>query len=982
MEKKKCYNKTYIKQEEVIFPEITNFCPCPCSEITTESKFIKGHCLGIDVDYTVWKLKELVLDPITRDDTSRISQLLYEYEEGLQDGTYMVKHLPAVIDILIFLSENAKTVDDYRKHLSRMLDFCARPPLLETTSQGLICSDIMTQYFILLSHLLVALTSQEEILKVHEAFRSLLIRTAPSDPSAVKAVLCRTAMEGSNLALVLTDILNTSSPEGYPTVLESVFLISSVSSVCSHKMIEAGILNPLLIRLDLPYATQVFCKPPPAQKPLEGDEYSDDTMFLIMNILWTLTRSILPPKGTPVYLKDLRAPVQCALWGLRYGLKRHIQKSNNRKFNARIRNEMAMLVLVLLQLFPPWIIISSGIADDVFCFLNGCVSETIHVWSNDIKFVGSKENLVFVKILLLIVSNLTEVDACIPIMIERKVLQSLLQLIDVEYKNSKSIWSPSQFWYLFELALCILAKLVPKMPEEFVKYGGTQKLILILEWCLSNELDSQFTVNYTRTIYSIAKSKNSILLNDFREQQVILRLIKLIDHILDIDTLTMDHQRILTILLLGIEEIIKNEPSLQYLYGEKNIQIVTRMLERCLYRKQGDFQRDQRLLLAIGSYIWQCIIQCPTHFENFIDKGTIYTILDVIEIACSPVRCLFLGLLTDICDSAFCGQYLCTWRGIDKKKGFMSLLAKIWREEEIQIGVKKQSDGPIEDVELPQMGVEQWRTTYHNKIICDVSPTMIDMIGSSRSKIYGLRKIIEKYNEKYQMAKDHYKILINDLPIEDRVTMSCVDLYFRLKLGEAWVEVTKYLAQVGVAPLGMDGQVTFLMTKRHRSWGLFIQERQKKLKIMANNIEEIEEKDEYARIRDSLLAPTFDALDELEYVRRTTDRTYMLKMKDLQNQQVNASLNFPPGTDIMQCRRTHQDNVNVTAVLDQHLYFVGKHVPENDLDAIKVSPISPVESSVWINSSLYDADLSECSCCIEEESLESFKDSKKKTAMS
>lgn len=101
------------------------------------------------------------------------------------------------------------------------------------------------------------------------------------------------------------------------------------------------------------------------------------------------------------------------------------------------------------------------------------------------------------------------------------------------------------------------------------------------------------------------------------------------------------------------------------------------------------------LLLAIGSYIWGSIVPCPIHLKSFVDENTVYTIIDVIEIASSPVRCLFLGLLTDICENIFCGHYLCTWRGIDKNKGLISLLAMIWREEESEIGVRKRLDGTI-----------------------------------------------------------------------------------------------------------------------------------------------------------------------------------------------------------------------------------------------------------------------------------------------
>ena len=67
--------------------------------------------------------------------------------------------------------------------------------------------------------------------------------------------------------------------------------------------------------------------------------------------------------------------------------------------------------------------------------------------------------------------------------------------------------------------------------------------------------------------------------------------------------------------------------------------------------------------------------------------------LDIIEIASYPVRCLYLGALTDMCDSTFCGPCLCTWRGADKKTGLIALFMSIWREEEDRLGIKRRADG-------------------------------------------------------------------------------------------------------------------------------------------------------------------------------------------------------------------------------------------------------------------------------------------------
>lgn len=70
------------------------------------------------------------------------------------------------------------------------------------------------------------------------------------------------------------------------------------------------------------------------------------------------------------------------------------------------------------------------------------------------------------------------------------------------------------------------------------------------------------------------------------------------------------------------------------------------------------------------------------------------------------------------------------------------------------------------------MGTKQWTDTYHSQLTADASPTIIDMIGSVRSKIFSILKIIERDGDRYEIAKKHYKILLHQLPTKDRVRLS------------------------------------------------------------------------------------------------------------------------------------------------------------------------------------------------------------------
>lgn len=238
--------------------------------------------------------------------------------------------------------------------------------------------------------------------------------------------------------------------------------------------------------------------------------------------------------------------------------------------------------------------------------------------------------------------------------------------------------------------------------------------------------------------------------------------------------------------------------------------------------------------------------------------------------------------------------------------------------------------------------------TYFTKLARDSSPAIIDMIGSVRSKIYSIYKIIERDNERYLMAKEHYKILNDSLSLEDKITMSTINMYFALKLGQVWVEIAKFFEKSGITPLGMDGQAIFLITQRYYMWSEMTKERQARILQSMDKQKDIEEKDEYARIRNSKLIIALDAFDELDYIYRTTKRSNMLKKKHEQIKQVNLALKFPDDSDDAHCHRTFQDKIMVTAIFNQHQIMSSGLKLDTNLSQIKLKliPISPCDSYI------------------------------------
>lgn len=72
-----------------------------------------------------------------------------------------------------------------------------------------------------------------------------------------------------------------------------------------------------------------------------------------------------------------------------------------------------MIILIISITLPSWNLVSGGIADNVIKYLVGIESGSVRIFEKIIKFDRTIDNLHFEKILLLIVTHLAEVDACI-----------------------------------------------------------------------------------------------------------------------------------------------------------------------------------------------------------------------------------------------------------------------------------------------------------------------------------------------------------------------------------------------------------------------------------------------------------------------------------------------------------------------------------------------------------------------------------------
>ncbi|KAK0167140.1 hypothetical protein PV327_004576 [Microctonus hyperodae] len=880
---------------------------------TFSNKYIKKK----DSNYCIEKLSELIADPISRENKLWIDRLLNRFLLEVPINSYKVKHLPAIMTILEFLATKIQDIPEYKKYLNIMLDICAYPPLLEKSSEYLSCSDIIVHYFTVLGYLLVLIPNNQEIIKTLDIINKLLIRSTPVEISAIKLEFVHSAVEKSRLPLILSDLIQISSSEIFKDILDTTFNVASISNMCCHRMLGAGIFNYLICR---------FADSTSMNKLDENllKTHVHDEIIVLTNCLWLLLKSIFPPQTLPLYLKNLPAPDNNAM------------SKRSKKF-LMMRNDLAAIILGGIVALPSWRLVNCGIAEDIIAAAVVAVeSEETELTNND---------FIFIKTLFSILCYFSESGGLLSIMKESDLIVKMMINLKYEKLDGEIMNKSDQLSQLMSYKLRTLTILVPKMPEEFVKHRGSTKLLTIFDCCTSIEpLNTRDTLEIVKTICSIVSSKSSILLKDFREAGAIPIIYRFIERTQIFYQFLKAHQRILTFLVIIMELIMLKETELIENYKDQTIIILLKIMERCRHNENFNCSIDDRLLIAIGSYIGECIVWYPTISKKFIISNGLYIMLDIIEKASLFVRNVYFKSLVDLCTTPESIPYVCTWRDGNKKKGFMSLLAKCWREEEVKLNVKRTREGCIEDVELPLMEQAQWNSNFHTKSNHDFSPTIVSMIGSIRPKIYSIRKILLTNSELCDKSKEHYRILLEDLPVEDAITFCIIDQFFRFAQGQVWLEVLDYLQQVGVSPLGTDGQMLLVMNQRHRRCAVYVQDRQEKILSDAKRKELVEEQKEFIRIRDATLASALTAAKELDYIRRTTDENYRLRRKKEQINQINKALSFPTDANIDQCHRTFNDNWNITPISNQS-HSMRKNFSNSKEKNIILPPISPLTNS-------------------------------------
>eukprot|EP00072_Mus_musculus_P035149 XP_006503624.1 PREDICTED: cilia- and flagella-associated protein 69 isoform X2 [Mus musculus] len=380
------------------------------------------------------------------------------------------------------------------------------------------------------------------------------------------------------------------------------------------------------------------------------------------------------------------------------------------------------------------------------------------------------------------------------LLIDGKVILALFTYVKKPERLKIMEWSAAQYEELQLHAIATLSSVAPLLIEEYMSCHGNSRILAFLEWC--GHEDSYFIhgnsfhgtggrgnkfaqMRYTlRLLRAMVYLEDETVNKDLCERGVIHQLIEIFKTMMSRpaekeEAIALEIQSDTLLILSGLCE---NYIQRKEMFGTEGVDIVLHVMKTDPKNLQRGLGYNVLLFSTLDS-IWCCILGCYDSEDYFLEKEGIFLLLDILALNQKKFCNLILGIMVEFCDNPKTSAHVNAWRG-KKDLTAASLLIKLWRKEEKELGVKRDRNGKIVDTKRPLFtSFQEEQKTMPLPANCP-SIAVMDVAENIRAKIYAVLDKLDFEN-------------LPGLSAEDFVTLCIIHRYFDFKIGEIWNEVSE-----------------------------------------------------------------------------------------------------------------------------------------------------------------------------------------------
>ncbi|XP_036038018.1 cilia- and flagella-associated protein 69 isoform X2 [Onychomys torridus] len=378
------------------------------------------------------------------------------------------------------------------------------------------------------------------------------------------------------------------------------------------------------------------------------------------------------------------------------------------------------------------------------------------------------------------------------LLIDGNVILALFTYVKKPEKLKIVEWSAAQYEELQLHAIATLSSVAPLLIEEYMSCQGNARILAFLEWC--GREDSFFIhgnsfhgtggrgnkfaqMRYTlRLLRAMVYLEDETVNTDLCERGIIHQLIGIFKNMAikpdeKEEAITLEIQSDTLLILSGLcEHYIERKE----MFGTEGVDIILYVMKTDPKKLQSGLGYNVLLFSTLDS-IWCCILGCYTSEDYFLEKEGIFLLLDILALNQKKFCNLILGIMVEFCDNPKTSAHVNAWRG-KKDLTAASLLIKLWRKEEKELGVKRDKNGMIVDTKKPLFTSFQEEQKITPLPANCPSVAVMDVAENIRAKIYAVLGKLDFEN-------------LPGLSAEDFVTLCIIHRYLDFKIGEIWNEV-------------------------------------------------------------------------------------------------------------------------------------------------------------------------------------------------
>nr|XP_047933441.1 cilia- and flagella-associated protein 69 isoform X7 [Anser cygnoides] len=325
--------------------------------------------------------------------------------------------------------------------------------------------------------------------------------------------------------------------------------------------------------------------------------------------------------------------------------------------------------------------------------------------------------------------------------------------------------------------------------------------------------------------------------------------------------------------LFILSAVCENDAHRKELFSYEGVDILIPFIQmdpKKLYSGLG----HNRLLFSALDCLWACVVGCYIAEDYFLEQQGVFLLLDLLALKQKNLCNIILGILVEFCDNPRTTFHISTWRG-EKDQTAANLLIQLWRQEELDLGVKRDRYGRIADVKRPIVSSFQKQQEVIPMPANSPSFAIVEISENIRAKLYLLL----------------CKLGFEDLPglsAKDFVTLAIIRRYVDFKVGEVWSEVCTELKEE-FRPVASDEEALKVISEVSENIGRSVAALQTEVLESQHRQEIREEEKTYTKIQAVHKQKEMVNKSWENFLTRTSNYEALKKAKRLQEKSIEAS---------------------------------------------------------------------------------------------